>query len=145
MAVVQDYSDLPLNNTISPPTFTLSTALQHELQQNGVTRPKGQTVSWHYNPSVEKHHFGQTHPMKPWRLTLTKSLVLSYGMHHAMDSYVSRAATKEELAEFHKDEYVDFLSVATPQNIYEMYPELATGTLGYSSHIFGVGDDCPYL
>ncbi|ETI19959.1 hypothetical protein G647_08974 [Cladophialophora carrionii CBS 160.54] len=141
MAIVQEYHESSIADPV--PTFTLSSGLQREIEQNGIARPKGYTVSWHYNPSVENHHFGQTHPMKPWRLTLTKSLVLSYGMHHAMDSYVSRAATKEELAEFHKDEYVDFLSVATPQNIYEMYPELATGTLGYSSHIFGVGDDCP--
>jgi histone deacetylase HOS2 len=81
--------------------------------------------------------------MKPWRLTLTKSLVLSYGMHTAMDCYLSRAATKDEIGEFHKDDYVDFLKVATPQNIYEMYPELATGPQGYTSSIFGVGEDCP--
>lgn len=137
-SIVQEYKP----DQDSRPTFTLSEKIQREVEANGIARPKGYTVSWHYNPAVEKHHFGQTHPMKPWRLTLTKSLVLSYGMHLAMDTYMSRAATKDEIAEFHKDEYVDFLNIATPQNIYEMYPELAVGQ-GYSSPIFGVGDDCP--
>jgi histone deacetylase HOS2 len=123
-------------------TFQLSAKIQKEAESNGIARPKGYTVSWHSNPAVENHHFGQTHPMKPWRLTLTKDLILSYGMHHAMDSYVSRSATKDEIKEFHKDDYVDFLEVVTPANIYEMYPELAN-TAGYSSPVFGVGDDCP--
>ncbi|KIW11682.1 hypothetical protein PV08_10984 [Exophiala spinifera] len=141
MAIVEEYSGPA--ETGSSSTFTLSSKIQREIESNSISRPKGYRVSWHYNPAVENHHFGQTHPMKPWRLTLTKSLVLSYGMHTAMDTYIPRPATKEELAEFHKDSYVDFLSVATPQNIYEMYPELAAGPTGYSSAIFGVGDDCP--
>ncbi|ETN46828.1 uncharacterized protein HMPREF1541_01017 [Cyphellophora europaea CBS 101466] len=123
-------------------TFHLSEKIKKEVAANEIERPKGYTVSWHSNPEVEHHHFGQTHPMKPWRLTLTKDLILSYGMHTAMDCYVSRPATKEELKEFHKDDYVDFLNVATPTNIYQMYPELMNGT-GYSSAVFGVGDDCP--
>ncbi|KAK5051605.1 hypothetical protein LTR84_003257 [Exophiala bonariae] len=136
--IVQEYDS---NQPSS--TFSVQAEIQREADSHGITRPKGYTVSWHYNPEVENHHFGQTHPMKPWRLTLTKSLVLSYGMHTAMDAYLSRPATKDEIKEFHKDDYVDFLNVATPQNIYEMYPELATGPQGYSSAIFGVGDDCP--
>lgn len=141
-AIVQDYYESTPDHTLSS-TFQLSSRIQREVEENLIARPKGYTVSWHSNPDVEQHHFGQTHPMKPWRLTLTKSLIISYGMHTAMDSYVSRAATKEELKEFHKDDYVDFLSIATPANIYELYPELANGPTGYSSAIFGVGDDCP--
>ncbi|KAG9778585.1 histone deacetylase [Exophiala dermatitidis] len=140
-SVVQEYSSG--QDAGAAPTLTLSEKIQREIEENGIARPKGYTVSWHHNPAVENHHFGQTHPMKPWRLTLTKSLVLSYGMHTAMDTYISRAATRDEIAEFHKEEYVEFLNVATPQNIYEMYPELATGPQGYTSSIFGVGEDCP--
>ena len=47
--------------------------------------------------------------MKPWRLTLTKGIIMAYGMHGAMDTYLSRAATKEEMAEFHKEDYLEFL------------------------------------
>jgi len=84
--------------------------IEKEADHNGVERPLGHTVSFHYNPRVEAHHFGRNHPMKPWRLTLTKQLVLSYGLHYAMDLFESRKATKEELAEFHNREYLDFLS-----------------------------------
>lgn len=139
-SIVQQYdADAPRDRL---PTFHLSERIQKEVETNGISRPKGYTVSWHSNPDVENHHFGQTHPMKPWRLTLTKDLILSYGMHTAMDCYVSRPATKDEIKEFHKDDYVEFLKVATPANIYEMYPELANGP-GYSSAVYGVGDDCP--
>ena len=134
-SVVQEYDP-------SVSTFQLSDKIKKEAEDNAIAKPKGYKVSWHSNPEVENHHFGQTHPMKPWRLTLTKSLILSYGMHTAMDSYVSRSATKEEIKEFHKEDYVDFLSIATPANIFEMYPELAAGP-GYSSPVYGVGDDCP--
>src|SRR5271155_5326772 len=125
------------------PTFLLSAKIQQEIERNHIARPKGYTVSWHANPEVENHHFGMTHPMKPWRLTLTKEIVMAYGMHTAMDSYLSRAATPEELTEFHKSEYIDFLSSVTPQNIATKYPELTNPALGYSGPLFGVGDDCP--
>jgi histone deacetylase HOS2 len=90
-------------------TKQVSASCIAEAAENGIVRPKGYTVSWHWNPEVEKHHFGQSHPMKPWRLTLTKGIIMAYGMHGAMDTYLSRAATKEEMAEFHKDDYLDFL------------------------------------
>ncbi|KAI6093240.1 histone deacetylase phd1 [Hypoxylon rubiginosum] len=80
-----------------------------------IEKPKGYTVSFHYNPDMERHHFGQTHPMKPWRLTLTKSLVASYGMNFAMDNYTARAATYEELTDFHNSDYVEFLASVPPQ------------------------------
>lgn len=124
------------------PTFTLSSKLENEVRQQAIERPKGYRVSWHHNPLVERYHFGQLHPMKVWRLTLTKSLIMGYNMHHSMDLYAPPAATKEEIAAFHKEDYVEFLSIATPKNIAEMYPELAQPT-GYSSAVYGVGDDCP--
>lgn len=124
------------------PTFTYSTKLESEIQDDSIERPKGYRVSWHHNPAVEKYHFGQLHPMKVWRLTLTKSLIMGYNMHHGMDLYAPPPASKAEIASFHKEDYVDFLSVATPKNIVVMYPELAQPT-GFSSSVYGVGDDCP--
>ncbi|KAI1845700.1 hypothetical protein JX265_008683 [Neoarthrinium moseri] len=84
-------------------------------QELGITAPKGYDVSFHYNVQMEKHHFGQTHPMKPWRLVLTKGLVTSYGMHHAMKNYTTRAATYDELVSFHSQDYVNFLGSVAPQ------------------------------
>lgn len=77
---------------------------------NGVERPTGYTVSWHYNAHVENYHFGERHPMKPWRLQLTKQLVLGTGLHYGMDCYQTLPATKEQLELFHSKEYVEFLS-----------------------------------
>ena len=104
--MVQDYRH-PQAGTTS--TFTLDERVQYEIIQNGIEKPKGYTVSYHTNPAMEKMHFGLSHPMKPWRLTLTNKIVLAYGMHYAMDLYLSRAATYQELSEFHTADYVEFL------------------------------------
>lgn len=84
--------------------------IRREAETYGIEKPQGYSVSFHYNPHVEYHHFGSSHPMKPWRLTLTKQLVLAYGLEYAMQLYEPRPATKEELGLFHDREYLDFLS-----------------------------------
>lgn len=103
---------------------------------NSIERPKGYTVSYHANPEVEGHHFGACHPMKPWRLTLTNKLVISYGMHDAMDLYVSRAATEQELISFHTERYVKELQRVNPSNTTH---DMISGIV--NEHNFG--DDCP--
>ncbi|KAI4128594.1 MAG: hypothetical protein LQ347_004115 [Umbilicaria vellea] len=110
-----------------------SALIKEEVLRNGIVRPKGYNVSWHLNPEIEKPHFGVKHPMKPFRLTLTKSLVMSYGMHVAMDSYLSRMATPEELEEFHASDYIEFLRTAMPR----YSPTAQPGAFG-----LGAGD-CP--
>ncbi|MCJ1370992.1 histone deacetylase [Loxospora ochrophaea] len=132
-SIVQNYQH-PQPGTTS--TFTLDEKVQHEILKNGITKPKGYTVSYHANPEVEKQHFGQTHPMKPWRLTLTNKIVLAYGMHEAMDLYLSRAATNQELEGFHTSDYIEFLQRVTPTNI--EHPSFSDRTLQ-----FNIGDDCP--
>ena len=81
-----------------------------EAQDNGMEKPLGWNVSFHYNPHVEYHHFGSSHPMKPWRLTLTKQLVVAYGLEYTMDLYTPRPANFGELALFHDREYLEYLS-----------------------------------
>ncbi|KAI9800492.1 MAG: hypothetical protein M1825_004040 [Sarcosagium campestre] len=127
-SIVQEYD----GQAYSVPTFSLDQKIENEIRKNGIERPKGYTVSWHTNADVEHHHFGSSHPMKPWRLTLTKQLVMAYGMHTAMDSYLSRPATKEEMADFHKDDYLDFLARITPNNM-----------LQHNIAAYNIGDDCP--
>jgi histone deacetylase HOS2 len=83
--------------------------IEQEVEERGIKRPQGYSVSFHYNARVEAHHFGKSHPMKPWRLTLTKQLTLSYGLQYTMDVFESRMATKRELAAFHTEDYLDFL------------------------------------
>ncbi|MCJ1453812.1 histone deacetylase [Mycoblastus sanguinarius] len=131
-SVVQDYKH-PQPGTTS--TFTIDEKIQREILSNGVRRPKGYTVSYHANPEMEKMHFGPKHPMKPWRLTLTNKIVMSYGMHEAMDIYLPRAATSQELKDFHSQDYIEFLQRVVPaDNTYD--PETQT-------YAFNTGDDCP--
>ena len=83
--------------------------VRREAETYGIEKPQGYSVSFHYNANVEYHHFGSSHPMKPWRLTLTKQLVTSYGLEYAMQLHEPRPATIDELALFHDREYLDFL------------------------------------
>lgn len=84
--------------------------IAREAEEYGLEKPQGYNVSFHYNPHVEYHHFGSSHPMKPWRLTLTKQLVLSYGLEYTMDLYEPRPANFNELSIFHDREYLSYLS-----------------------------------
>ncbi|PLB37859.1 histone deacetylase HOS2 [Aspergillus candidus] len=129
-AVVQEYAPPPSN------TLSLDRKATHERQYHAISRPKGYRVSWHANPAVELHHFGQSHPMKPWRLTLTKQLVMAYGMHHAMDLYFAREATYEEMADFHKTDYLDFLQQVLPG-------DMENADQSENVVRFNFGDDCP--
>ncbi|TIA05778.1 histone deacetylase [Aureobasidium pullulans] len=99
---------------------TLREKIMQQVEDNGIERPQGYTVSYHYNRRVENMHFGRTHPMKPWRLTLTKHLVMGYGLQFAMDNYDALPASKETVAAFHDEDYVDFLSRVSPQTFDEL-------------------------
>lgn len=118
--IVEEYN-VPLGQADPTDNAAYFTKMKRMAQKYNIVKPKGYNVSFHTNPEMEKHHFGQTHPMKPWRLTLTKSLVSAYGMSFAMDNYIARAATYEELNMFHSTEYLDYLATApaedTPRDI----------------------------
>lgn len=92
-------------------------------------------VSYHYNPEVSHYHYGPYHPMKPFRLMLTDHLVILYKLHEKMDLFTPRRATREELMQFHLEDYVNFLDTITP----EMALKLGEEKLAK----FNIGDDCP--
>ncbi|KAF1935546.1 hypothetical protein EJ02DRAFT_439165 [Clathrospora elynae] len=111
--------------------------IAREAEDFGLEKPQGWNVSFHYNPHVEYHHFGSSHPMKPWRLTLTKQLVLAYGLEFTMDLYEPRPANFKELEIFHDRDYLSYLSNITPQNAQpddEKYISFGFG---------GESNDCP--
>lgn len=113
--LVEEY-DIPLGKADDRENAIFFSKMKMAAQEYNIVRPKGYTVSYHATDEMEKHHFGQTHPMKPWRLTLTKSLVTSYGMPFAMDNYNTRPATYEELNAFHSRDYLDYLATAAPED-----------------------------
>lgn len=92
-------------------------------------------VSYHYNPEVSHFHYGPHHPMKPFRLMLTDHLVISYKLYEKMDLYLPRRATRQELLEFHLEDYVNFLQSVTPELSAKMGEEKLAQ--------FNIGDDCP--
>ncbi|ORX62948.1 histone deacetylase [Hesseltinella vesiculosa] len=91
-------------------------------------------VAYFHDEGVGNYHYGERHPMKPHRLTLTNHLVLNYGLHNKMEIFQPRRATDDEILEFHASDYVDFLKRVTPDNA-ENYEQLFQR--------FNVGDDCP--
>lgn len=91
-------------------------------------------VSYHFNEDAAPYHFGTTHPMKPFRLMLTDHLVLRYGLHEHMDWYKPRPATKDEILEFHNEDYINFLQRVTPTTL---------GDFPDAIQKFNIGMDCP--
>eukprot|EP00201_Polytomella_parva_P010780 CAMPEP_0175067836 /NCGR_PEP_ID=MMETSP0052_2-20121109/17324_1 /TAXON_ID=51329 ORGANISM="Polytomella parva, Strain SAG 63-3" /NCGR_SAMPLE_ID=MMETSP0052_2 /ASSEMBLY_ACC=CAM_ASM_000194 /LENGTH=393 /DNA_ID=CAMNT_0016334771 /DNA_START=146 /DNA_END=1327 /DNA_ORIENTATION=- len=65
---------------------------------------------------------------------MTHHLVLGYGLHKQMDIYRPRKAHPAELAQFHSDEYVEFLSRVTPET---------QGTMLQQLRLFNINEDCP--
>ena len=55
--------------------------------------------------------------MKPIRIQLAHHLILSYKLYQKMDCYRCHPATTGEMVVFHSDEYVQFLSKITPDNL----------------------------
>lgn len=119
-------SDSPFWDRSSESTLAL-------LQDSPQVRPHSRDrVTYYFPKGVGEYHYGILHPMKPARLTLTNRLVLGYGLHDQMECYTPREATREELQEFHDDEYIEFLSTVTPTT---------TPTASFTK--FNFADDCP--
>lgn len=74
--------------------------------------------------------------MKPHRLKLAHHLILAYELYPKMDCYHCHPATAGEMAAFHSEEYVQFLSKITPDNLRQYSAVLQK---------FNAGDttDCP--
>ncbi|KAI5793527.1 hypothetical protein FPQ18DRAFT_258159 [Pyronema domesticum] len=72
--------------------------------------------------------------MKPHRIRMTHSLIMNYGLYKKMEIYRAKPATKQEMCQFHTDEYIDFLSKVTPDNMEAYQKEQGK---------YNVGDDCP--
>eukprot|EP00842_Homolaphlyctis_polyrhiza_P000437 jgi/Hompol1/1394/HPOL_004536-RA len=84
---------------------------------------------------VGNFHYGDGHPMKPARLALTHNLVVGYGLHKRMGVYSPRRATDEEMAEFHTEDYIEFIKRVTPDNIHNFTKFLSRFNIGV--------EDCP--
>lgn len=90
-------------------------------------------VSYFYDEEVGNFHYGPSHPMKPHRLALTHSLILSYGLYKKMEVYKPYKATIHDMCSFHAEDYIKYLERITSQ------PASQSKTITR----FNVGEDCP--
>merc|ERR1711939_1057076 len=91
-------------------------------------------VCYFFDSDIGNYHYGNGHPMKPHRIKMTHSLVMNYGLYKRMEIFRAKPATRKEMAQFHTDEYVDFLARITPDNM---------DNFGREQAKYNVGDDCP--
>ncbi|KAF9996899.1 histone deacetylase [Entomortierella chlamydospora] len=91
-------------------------------------------VAYFYDQNIGNYHYGPGHPMKPHRIRMCHSLVMNYGLYNKMEIFRARPGSKKEMTAFHTDEYIDFLSRVSPDNMDAYAKEQMK---------FNVGDDCP--
>ena len=94
-------------------------------------------VAYFYHHDIGNYYYGPGHPMKPHRLKMTHNLLLTYGLYKKMDVYRQHWASREEMTQFHSQEYVDFLQKVSPDNVRKELNEVTSK--------FNVGEstDCP--
>lgn len=91
-------------------------------------------VLYLYDPEIANYHYSKGHPMKPIRVQMTHSLVVNYGMHQYMDIKRPFHASYDNLTNFHSEDYINFLSTVSGDNMNELASDL---------HKFNIKDDCP--
>ena len=69
-------------------------------------------------------YFGPYHPMKPHRLCMTHHLLFSYELHKKMEIYRPHKSYPVELAQFHSEDYVEFLHRIIPDTQHMFTKEL---------------------
>ncbi|KAL3472226.1 hypothetical protein BJX99DRAFT_235962 [Aspergillus californicus] len=95
---------------------------------------RSKRVAYFYDSDVGNYAYVSGHPMKPHRIRMTHSLVMNYSLYKKMEIYRAKPASKFEMTQFHTDEYIDFLSKVTPDNM---------DTYAKEQSKYNVGDDCP--
>ncbi|KAJ6171852.1 Histone deacetylase RPD3 [Penicillium chermesinum] len=98
------------------------------------TGANNKRVAYFYDSDVGNYAYVSGHPMKPHRIRMTHSLVMNYGLYKKMEIYRAKPASRYEMTQFHTDEYIDFLSKVTPDNMDQF---------GKEQSRYNVGDDCP--
>ncbi|KAH3743612.1 histone deacetylase 3 [Pelomyxa schiedti] len=92
-------------------------------------------ICYFYDPLIGNFYYGQRHPMKPYRLSVTHSMILSYGLHNKMQVYRPHHATTQELMQFHTPEFIQYL--------YGLDAAASNSRAPPVSHFITSGGDCP--
>ena len=91
-------------------------------------------VVYFYDEDVGNFFYAPSHPMKPHRIRMAHNLVLAYDLYNRMRVLRPTKATAQDMMKFHTEEYIQFLQMATPENI-----QSQTGLFDK----FNVGEDSP--
>lgn len=81
-------------------------------------------VVYFYDESVGNYYYSNNHPMKPHRVRLAHSLLVSTGMYRKMTVLRPVLLPEEEMLKFHADDYVHFLRHVTPDKAHEYEQEM---------------------
>ena len=97
-------------------------------------------VTYFYDPEIGNYYYGAGHPMKPFRIRMTHSLVVSifnkrnlvgltflqvnYGLFKKMQTFRPKPASDKEMTQFHADEYISFLKTVNLENMYKFSKQL---------------------
>lgn len=77
-------------------------------------------VAYFYDPDIGSYYYGPGHPMKPQRIRMAHSLILSYDLYKELDVFRPHQASHVEMCEFHDSSYVNFLSEVGMDNVKQM-------------------------
>jgi len=72
-------------------------------------------VAYYYDSEVGNYYYGMGHPMKPHRIRMTHDLIVAFELYKMMEVYEPYRLTQSDMAQFHTDDYLNFLKKATPE------------------------------
>eukprot|EP00825_Cyclidium_porcatum_P024013 TRINITY_DN26573_c0_g1_i1.p1 TRINITY_DN26573_c0_g1~~TRINITY_DN26573_c0_g1_i1.p1 ORF type:complete len:444 (+),score=63.19 TRINITY_DN26573_c0_g1_i1:191-1522(+) len=115
---------------------------EKQIQQN-INIDWKKNVAYYYDSKIGSFSYGNGHPMKPLRVTMTHDLIKAYGLSNDLAlydyEYVSQYMLQQNesiFTNFHSDEYIDILKVVTPSNKKQYEDQL---------YKYNFGEDCPIM
>ncbi|KAJ1501923.1 histone deacetylase, partial [Coelomomyces lativittatus] len=73
-------------------------------------------VCYFYDQNIGSFHYAGNHPMKPFRIRMTDSLVINYGLYNKLQVHRPTPATFQQMTKFHTDDYIRFLQRVVPES-----------------------------
>ncbi|GAU99938.1 hypothetical protein RvY_10869 [Ramazzottius varieornatus] len=95
-------------------------------------------IAYFHDEDVGAFDYHSAHPMKPYRLAVTHSLIESYGLTGHMDVFRPRRASRLDFARYHTSEYVNFLSIVNNGELPYVGKDLVP-----LHKFFNISEDCP--
>ncbi|KAI4292233.1 histone deacetylase 1/2 [Pancytospora philotis] len=120
--------------SISAPSARRSARTRSKILRARGPPQMAKNVLYLHDPEIGNFSYSRGHPMKPLRVQMTHSLVVNYELFKHMDIRRPFHASYDNLVSFHSQDYINFLSSVTGDNMHELSKDLSK---------FNVGEDCP--